>query len=200
MSKNILRQTGRVDRARRALLLGHKGVVVWMTGLSGSGKSTIALAAEEILHNRGILSYVLDGDNLRHGLNGDLGFSVADREENIRRVGEVAALFKDAGMIVFVSLISPFVKDREKARKAAGESDFVEVYIKADLDLCEERDPKGLYKKVRKGEIPEFTGIGSPYEPPENPELTLDTTSATLAESVSTLIKFLEEKGVIPPG
>jgi adenylylsulfate kinase len=194
---NITWHAHHVTRADREKLLGQKGVTVWLTGLSGSGKSTIAVSAEEQLVRRGRLAYVLDGDNIRHGLNKNLGFSPADRTENIRRIGEVAKLFVDAGVIVFTSFISPYRADRELVRALHDEGRFVEVYVAASIETCEARDVKGLYKKARAGEIPEFTGISAPYEAPERPELVLDTNRQTVQESVGQLVSFLEEKGYL---
>ncbi len=185
-STNITWSEHRVSEEERWKVNGHKGGVLWFTGLSGSGKSTLGFALEERLFRAGIHVYVLDGDNVRHGLNGDLGFSPEDREENIRRVGEVAALFAKAGMLVVTAFISPYRADREMARKAAG-ADFHEVFIHADLEVCESRDPKGLYAKARKGEIPEFTGISAPYEAPESPELTVDSGELSIEECLDVL-------------
>jgi len=196
-STNITWHAGHVTREEREKLLGQRGVTVWLTGLSGSGKSTIATAAEQVLLQRGRLAYVLDGDNIRHGLNKNLGFSPADRTENIRRIGEVARLFTDAGLVVFTSFISPYRSDRDAVRELMAEGDFVEVYVSADVETCEARDVKGLYRKARAGEIPEFTGISAPYEAPERPELVLDTAVQTLEESVAQLVGHLEEKGYL---
>ncbi len=170
---------------------GHRGGVIWLTGLSGSGKSTLAMELEQVLHYGGYQVYVLDGDNVRGGLNADLGFSPEDRAENIRRIGEVAALFADAGVIVVTAFISPYREDRELAR-SAGKDQFHEVFIKADLDTCEERDPKGLYKKARLGEIPEFTGISAPYEAPVDPALTINTSTHSIQESLDVLLEYVE--------
>jgi adenylylsulfate kinase len=178
-------------------LLGQKGVTVWLTGLSGSGKSTIAVAAEHALLRSGRLGYVLDGDNIRHGLNANLGFSPEDRTENIRRIGEVAKLFADAGVIVFTSFISPYRADRDAVRAIMDPGRFVEVLVDASLETCESRDVKGLYQKARAGEIPEFTGISAPYEPPENPELVLDTNVQSVRESVAELVRYLEKGGFL---
>jgi len=194
-STNITWHGGQIGRAEREKVLGQRGATIWLTGLSGSGKSTIAVAAEAELVNRGKLAYVLDGDNVRHGLNSNLGFSPEDRTENIRRIGEVSKLFTDSGVIVFTSFISPYRADRDQARALFDAGDFIEVYVKADVDTCEERDPKGLYKKARAGEIPEFTGISAPYEEPEKPELVLDTANQSVEESVVALVRYLEEKG-----
>jgi adenylylsulfate kinase len=194
---NITWHQHKVSREDREKLLGQKGVTVWLTGLSGSGKSTVAVAAEEALAARGRLSYVLDGDNVRHGLNKNLGFSAEDRTENIRRIGEVSKLFTEAGVIVFTSFISPYRADRDLVRSIHDPSRFVEVYVSASVETCEGRDVKGLYKKARAGEIPEFTGISAPYEAPERPELVLDTNRQTVEESVGQLVSFLEEKGYL---
>lgn len=181
-----------VSRAARAARNGHKGGVLWFTGLSGAGKSTLALALERELFAKGYHVYVLDGDNIRGGLCRDLGFSPEDRAENIRRVGEVAALFADAGFIAISSFISPYRSDRQRAREAAGEN-FHEIYVKADLAVCEQRDPKGLYKRARKGEIKDFTGISAPYEPPENPELVVPTDELGLEDCIALLLRYVEE-------
>lgn len=171
----------------------HKGAVVWFTGLSASGKSTIAVGVEKILYDMGAQVYVLDGDNVRHGLNKNLGFSPEDREENIRRIGEVSNLFAEGGTIVLTAFISPYRKDRDAARAIAREGSFVEVHVQADIDTCIERDPKGLYEKAIKGEIPQFTGISAPYEEPLTPELTVDTSLLSLEDSVQKVIDYLIE-------
>jgi adenylylsulfate kinase len=194
---NITWHQTAITRADREALLGQKGVTIWLTGLSGSGKSTVAVAAEEALVRRGRLAYVLDGDNIRHGLNKNLGFSPADRTENIRRIGEVSKLFTEAGVIVFTSFISPYRADRDLVRSIHEPGRFVEAYVAASVETCESRDVKGLYKKARAGEIPEFTGISAPYEAPERPELVLDTNRQTVEESVGQLVSFLEEKGYL---
>jgi adenylylsulfate kinase len=194
---NITWHEGHVTRADREGLLGQRGVTVWLTGLSGSGKSTIAVAAERALVARGQLGYVLDGDNIRHGLNSNLGFSPEDRTENIRRIGEVAKLFCHAGVIVFTSFISPYRADRDRVRQIHDAGDFLEVYVAATVETCEGRDVKGLYAKARRGEIPEFTGVSAPYEPPDRPELVLDTNVQTVDESVGRLVQYLEEKGYL---
>jgi adenylylsulfate kinase len=194
---NITWHTGQIGRAEREKLLRQRGATVWLTGLSGSGKSTIAVAAEAELVRRGHLAYVLDGDNVRHGLNKNLGFSPADRTENIRRIAEVAKLFTDCGVLAFTSFISPYRADRDAARAIFAPGDFLEVYVAADVATCEERDPKGLYKKARAGEIPEFTGISAPYEAPEKPELVIETRRQRVEESVETLLSFLEAKGYL---
>jgi bifunctional enzyme CysN/CysC len=181
-----------VSHASRALRNGHKGGVMWFTGLSGSGKSTIALALEAQLFAKGYHVYVLDGDNVREGLNANLGFSPEDRAENIRRVGEVAALFADAGFLVISSFISPYRADRERARKAAAVGSFHEIYIEAPIEVCEQRDPKGLYKRARTGEIPEFTGVSSPYEAPDSAELVVRTDQLSIEECLAELSAYVE--------
>ena len=188
---NITASVTQVDRNARWGRNGHKGAVLWMTGLSGAGKSTIAREAEKILFLKGYNVYVLDGDNVRGGLNSNLGFSPEDRAENIRRVGEVAALFADAGIICLASFISPYASDRERAHTAAGDA-FHEVYVRADLEVCEERDPKGLYKRARAGEISEFTGISAPYEAPEAPQLEINTAQLSIDEGVAALVAYVE--------
>jgi bifunctional enzyme CysN/CysC len=192
-SENITAVQSRVSPAERAGRNGHKGGVLWLTGLSGSGKSTIALELERQLFDAGYSVYVLDGDNIRHGLSSNLGFSPEDRSENIRRIGEVAALFADAGYIVVTAFISPYQADRDMARKAVGD-DFHEIFVKADVGLCERRDPKGLYQKARRGEIPEFTGVSAPYEAPADPEYTVDTAALDVDASVATLRDYVAEK------
>jgi adenylylsulfate kinase len=194
---NIVWHGGGVSRAERERLLGQRGVIVWMTGLSGAGKSTIACEVEKILVSRGRLGYRLDGDNVRHGLCANLGFSAGDRAENIRRVGEVAKLFLDAGVIVIVSFISPYRSDRELVRKGVAGGEFVEVYIKASLAAAEGRDPKGLYKKARRGEITGFTGIDDPYEEPENAEVVVDTERVSVAEGAAAIVGYLERGGYL---
>jgi len=196
-SSNVVWHQATIDRKMREDLNGHKGAILWFTGLSGAGKSTLAHAVEDALHELGARTYVLDGDNIRHGLCGDLGFSDADRVENIRRIGEVAKLFLEAGTIALTAFISPFRADRDRVRALVDDGDFFEIYCKCDLAVCEDRDPKGLYKKARAGEIPEFTGISSPYEAPENAEIIVDTAAQTLDECVETVLSALREKGVI---
>jgi adenylylsulfate kinase len=196
-STNVTWHHGQVTRHEREQLLGQRGVTVWLTGLSGSGKSTLAVAAERALVSRGRLAYVLDGDNVRHGLNKNLGFSPADRTENIRRIGEVAKLFNDVGLIVFTSFISPYRADRDAVRALMPPGDFVEVFVDASVETCEGRDVKGLYRRARAGEIPEFTGISAPYEAPLRPELVLDTNRQSVDESVSAILRYLEEKGYL---
>ena len=194
---NITWHQGQVKKQDRERLLEQKGVVLWYTGLSGSGKSTLALAVEEKLFQQGHLGMVLDGDNIRHGLNKNLGFSPKDREENIRRIGEVAKLFADAGLITMTAFISPYRKDRDNARDLLPAGEFIEIYVKVPLDVAEERDPKGLYKKARNGEIPEFTGISAPYEEPLKPELLIDTSQLDLEKSTAVVIDYLKEKGIV---
>ena len=196
-STNITWHEGQVTRDERQKLLGQRGCTIWLTGLSGSGKSTIAVAAEKALAERGRLTYILDGDNVRHGLNSNLGFSPEDRTENIRRIGEVSKLFTDAGLIVFSSFISPYRADRDAVREIMGDGDFIEAHVDATVDTCEGRDVKGLYKKARAGEIPEFTGISAPYEAPEKPEVVLDTNGQSVEESVAQLIAYLEKSGYL---
>ncbi len=196
-STHITWHAGQVKRADRERRLGQRGAIVWLTGLSGSGKSTIAVATEHALLERQRLAYVLDGDNIRHGLNKNLGFSPEDRSENIRRIGEVARLFADAGLIAVTSFISPYRADRDAVRELVAPGDFVEVFVDASIETCESRDVKGLYAKARAGEIPEFTGISAPYEAPERPELVLDTNRQSVEESVGRLIGHLEEKGYL---
>jgi len=187
-SDNIHPQAVSILRPHRETLNGHPGKVIWFTGLSGAGKSTLANALEQALYARGCHTYLLDGDNVRHGLNKDLGFSEADRVENIRRVAEVARLMLDAGLIVLTAFISPFRQDRETARQCIGAENFIEVYVATPLEICEQRDPKGLYKKARRGELPNLTGIGSPYEAPLAPDVLLRTDHASLTEMIDTLL------------
>ena len=195
---NITWHEANMVQADREKLLNQKGCVIWFTGLSGSGKSTLALEVESKLHQRGHLTYVLDGDNVRHGLNKNLGFSPEDREENIRRIGEVAKLFNDAGVIAMTAFISPYRADRDNARELLDEGRFVEVFVDCPLEVCEARDTKGLYQKARTGEIKEFTGISAPYEAPSQAELTVNTDSLTLNECTDRVIALLESKGLIP--
>lgn len=192
---NLVWHASSITKEARQSLNGHKSGVIWLTGLSGSGKSTLANALQERLYELGARSYVLDGDNIRHGLNRDLGFSPADRTENIRRIGEVAKLFVDAGMIVMTAFISPFREDRELARGLVEKDEFIEVYVKCPLEECERRDPKGLYARARKGEIADFTGISSPYEEPLAPEIVIETYRQSLAESVERIVRYLRERG-----
>jgi adenylylsulfate kinase len=199
MADNLTWHHGAVARVDRERLLGQRGVTLWMTGLSGSGKSTIGCLVERMLIDRGRLCYRLDGDNIRHGLNKNLGFSADDRTENIRRIGEVAKLFTDAGLIVIVSFISPYRNDRDAVRAMMSEGDFVEVYIKASLQAAESRDPKGLYKKARAGEIKGFTGIDDPYEPPDGPEVVIDTEAVTPDDAAGLIVNYLGARGYVVP-
>jgi adenylylsulfate kinase len=194
---NIHWHDGQITKANRQHLLQQNGIVIWFTGLSGSGKSTLARALEEKLFERGHLCFVLDGDNVRHGLNKNLGFSPEDREENIRRIGEVAKLFADAGLIAMTAFISPYRKDRDQARSLLNKDEFIEIYVKVPLDIAEQRDPKGLYKKARAGEIKEFTGVSAPYEEPTNAELILDTGELLLNECVEKILEYMIAKKII---
>jgi adenylylsulfate kinase len=197
-STNIVWHHSSVDRAARAHQKGHRSAILWFTGLSGAGKSTLANAVNSALFEQGLACYVLDGDNIRHGLCNDLGFSDADREENIRRIGEVAKLFLDAGVVVLTAFVSPFRADRDKARALVEEGDFVEIHCAADLGVCEERDTKGLYAKARAGTIKDFTGISSPYEAPEQPELRVDTGTQSLDDCVTQVVAYLIQAAIIP--
>lgn len=188
-----------MTRRRREDQNGHRGAIVWFTGLSGAGKSTLAHAVEEALHQHGCRTFVLDGDNVRHGLCGDLGFSTEDRIENIRRVGEIAKLFMEAGVIVLTAFISPFRSDRQRVRGMVEHGDFIEIHCDSPIAVCESRDTKGLYKKARAGQIAEFTGISSPYEAPENPELTVHTGTAELETCVRQVIEKMAHLGIIRP-
>ncbi len=195
-SDNTVWHHATVTRERRAALNGHRSVLLWFTGLSGAGKSTLAHALEESLHQEACRTFVLDGDNVRHGLCGDLGFSDADRMENIRRIAEVSNLFIEAGVITLTAFISPFRADRQKARELVGQNNFIEIYCQCDLDICEQRDVKGLYKLARQGEIKHFTGISSPYEAPENAELCIDTGTLELEACVKIILDYLHERGI----
>jgi adenylylsulfate kinase len=197
-SKNTIWHHATVTRLRREQKNTHKSVVIWFTGLSGAGKSTLAHAVEECLFQYGFNTFVLDGDNVRHGLCGDLGFSDDDRKENIRRISETAKLMLEAGIITLTAFISPFRVERSMARKLMPHGDFIEIYCHCPLTVCEQRDVKGLYKKARAGEIKHFTGISSPYEEPENPELRIDTSAQDLSESVEIVIEMLRERSVLP--
>lgn len=194
---NVVFHPGQIRREQREDLLGQRGILVWLTGLSGSGKSTIARALEARLWDERKLVYVLDGDNIRHGLSADLGFSERDRQENIRRIGEVAALFVDAGLVVIAAFISPFQRDRERVRATVGDSHFVEVFVDVPLEVCESRDSKGLYARARAGEIADFTGISSPYEPPDAPALTLPAAEYDLDECVDAVHVELVRRGAL---
>ncbi len=195
---NITWHETTVTAEDREKLLNQKGCVIWFTGLSGSGKSTLANAVEHVLHQQRHHTYVLDGDNVRHGLNKNLGFSPEDREENIRRIGEVAKLFADAGTIVMTAFISPYRTDRDQARALIAEGRFVEVFVDCPLEVCEERDTKGLYKKARAGEIKEFTGISAPYESPLNPEVTVDSAELSIEACAEAVISALVKAGLVP--
>ena len=194
---NIAYHNATVTRARRTQLNKHKSVVIWFTGLSGSGKSTLAHSVEEELYNLGCRTFVLDGDNVRHGLSSNLTFSDDDRKENIRRIGEVAKLMMEAGIIAITAFISPFKKDRNLVRQLLPQGDFIEIYCNASLETCESRDVKGLYKRARAGEIKNYTGIDSPYEAPDNPELIIDTKNESLEESTTKVIDFLIIRGIL---
>jgi adenylylsulfate kinase len=196
-SENTVWHHATVTRERRERQNGHKSCVLWFTGLSGAGKSTLAHAVEEQLHQRGCRTFVLDGDNVRHGLSSNLGFSEDDRKENIRRIGEAAKLMMEAGILTLTAFISPFRADREAVRKLMPHGDFLEVYCRASLAACEARDVKGLYKRARAGEIKNYTGIDSPYEEPLKPELVIDTESLSLDDSVAGVMRMLVERGVI---
>ncbi|MFP4447095.1 MAG: adenylyl-sulfate kinase [Bacteroidales bacterium] len=196
-STNVVWHDTVVTKEEREKKNGHKGIVVWMTGLSACGKSTIATELQKKLFEMNCNVFILDGDNVRHGLNSNLGFSPEDREENIRRIGEVAHLFAESGTITITSFISPYKNDRDRARKLNEPGDFLEVYVKAPLSVCEKRDPKGLYKKARQGIIPEFTGISAPYEEPVNPEILIETDKLNLEESVEKIIHYMQEKNIL---
>jgi adenylylsulfate kinase len=197
---NIVWHPGKITRAKRERLSGHRGFTIWFTGLSASGKSTLAVAMEEALYAHGCHAYVLDGDNVRHGLNNNLGFSPQDRTENIRRIAEVAKLFRDAGVISLTAFISPYRTDRDAARKLAEDEHdaFIEVFVDCPVGVCEKRDPKGMYQKARAGIIKDFTGISAPYEPPENPEIHLRTDQMTVSECVQSTMNYLVDRDYIP--
>ena len=194
---NIVWHEGHVSRQERESLLDQRGVMLWLTGLPSSGKSTIAFTAEHALVARGRLAYVLDGDNIRHGLNKNLGFSADDRGENIRRIGEVGKLFVDCGAVALTSFVSPYRADRDAVRDLMEDGEFLEVFVDTPVEICEQRDPKGLYAKARAGEIPNFTGISDPYESPENPELVIETASSTPEEAANAIIDMLQKRGKI---
>jgi adenylylsulfate kinase len=196
---NIVWHQGAVTREDREKMNGHKGATVWLTGLSGSGKSTIAVDLEKRLWERGVRAYILDGDNIRHGLNKNLGFSPEDRTENIRRIGEVAKLFTEAGIVALTAFISPYRADRDQVRGLMKGGDFVEVHVDCPVEVCEQRDVKGLYKKARAGEIKEFTGISAPYEAPVKAELTINTSGQSVEESSRQILAHLERQGIVPP-
>jgi adenylylsulfate kinase len=195
-SANTVQLRATVSRSRREQLNRHRSVILWFTGLSGSGKSTVAHAVEEELHQAGCRTFVFDGDNVRHGLCANLSFSEDDRHENIRRIGEMAKLFLEAGVIAMTAFISPFRTDRERVRALVSENDFIEIFCDSPLAICEERDVKGLYKRARTGEIKNYTGISSPYEAPEHPDLTLDTAGDSVETNVGKVLNFLEERHI----
>jgi len=194
---NIKWHHGKITKEDRAKLLNQKGATLWLTGLSGSGKSTIAVELEHALIENKHQAYILDGDNIRHGLNKNLGFSPEDRTENIRRIGEVAKLFTEANIITIAAFVSPYREDRDNVRKLLGHGEFVEIYVKCSLEVCETRDTKGLYKKARAGEVKDFTGISAPYEEPLNPELTIDSSMLSVEESTRSILNYLEVKGYV---
>ncbi|RQM98152.1 adenylyl-sulfate kinase [Staphylococcus warneri] len=192
-TKHITWHESEVTKAQRQTRNGHQSVLIWFTGLSGSGKSTVSVALEKALFEDGKQTYRLDGDNVRHGLNKNLGFSPEDRKENIRRIGELGKLMVDSGAITVTAFISPYKQDRHNVRQLFEEQEFIEVYTQCSIETCEQRDPKGLYKKARTGEIPEFTGISAPYEPPENPEIIIDTEDNSVEASVNQILNYLKE-------
>ena len=194
---NIKWHHGKITKEDRVKLLNQKGATLWLTGLSGSGKSTIAVELEHALIENRHQAYILDGDNIRHGLNKNLGFSPEDRTENIRRIGEVAKLFTEANIITIAAFVSPYREDRDNIRRLLNQGEFVEIYVKCSLEVCEARDTKGLYKKARAGEVKDFTGISAPYEEPLNPELTIDSSKLSLEESTREILNYLEEKGYV---
>jgi len=199
-NNNIVWHHATITRQQREKQNGHKSKVLWFTGLPSSGKSTITHAIEERLHQMGCHTFVFDGDNVRHGLCSDLGFSREERKENIRRIGEMVKLFIDAGIIALTAFVSPFRADRERVRNIVGEKDFIEIYCKCSVEVCEKRDPKGHYKKARDGEIKEFTGISSPYEEPLSPDLVLDTACLSVEDNVDEIMRLLVERGIIQKG
>ena len=194
---NIKWHHGKITKEDRVKLLNQKGVTIWLTGLSGSGKSTIAVELEHALIDNKHQAYILDGDNIRHGLNKNLAFSPEDRTENIRRIGEVAKLFTDANIITIAAFVSPYRKDRNNIRELLEDGEFIEVYVKCSVEVCEKRDTKGLYKKARAGEVKDFTGISAPYEEPLNPEITIDSSKLSIEESTRTVLNYLEENGYV---
>lgn len=196
-NNNVVWHTPQVTRQMRETLNGHRSFVLWFTGLPSSGKSTIAHAVEKKLHNMRIKTYTLDGDNVRHGLCSDLGFSPKDREENLRRIGEMIKLFLDAGVVVLAAFVSPFRKDRERVRNMLSKRDFVEIYCKCPVDVCEMRDPKGMYKKAKQGEIKDYTGVSAPYEEPESPNLILDTNNVSITENLKKVLQFIEREALL---
>jgi adenylylsulfate kinase len=194
---NIVWHQGAITREDRQQLNGHRGCTVWLTGLSGSGKSTIAVELEKRLLERGVRTYILDGDNIRHGLNKNLGFSPEDRTENIRRIGEVAKLFSDAGLVAVTAFISPYRADRDQVRAIMQPGDFIEVFVDCPVEVCEQRDVKGLYKKARAGEIKEFTGISAPYEAPSKPEMVIETSGQSVEKSALQILAYLERQDIV---
>lgn len=196
-SSNAVWHHATVTRQRRETQNGHKSFILWFTGLSGAGKSTLAHSLEEQLHQLGCRTFVFDGDNVRHGLCGDLEFSETDRQENIRRIGEMCKLFIEAGVIALTAFISPFRADRQKVRNLVPESDFIEIYCKCSVDVCESRDVKGFYRRAKAGEIKDFTGISSPYEEPEHPEITVNTDQDSLEDSVAIILAYLKQRGYL---
>lgn len=194
---NIYQHQSLIQQLDRQQQAGHKSVILWFTGLSGAGKSTLAHAVEKALFDAGCRTYVFDGDNVRHGLCADLGFSAIDRQENIRRIGEMSKLFLEAGVIALTAFISPFQADRDRVRQLVKNDEFIEIYCKASLDVCEQRDVKGLYAKARRGEIKDFTGISSPYEPPSAPELEIDTGAESLEVCVTKVLSYLKTRNII---
>jgi adenylylsulfate kinase len=196
-SNNVVWHNATVTRKRREKMNGHGSAILWFTGLSGAGKSSLAHAVEEELHQLGCRTFVFDGDNVRHGLCADLGFSAEDRVENIRRVGEMAKLFVETGVIALTAFISPFLSDRERVRSLVPHGDFLEIYCHCPLEICEQRDVKGLYKRARAGKIKDFTGISSPYEDPVNPELIVETGTLTMQESVAQVMQLLRDHGIV---
>jgi len=197
MSSNVIWHNATVTRKRREQLNGHRSIILWFTGLSGAGKSTLAHSVEEQLHQLGCRTYVLDGDNIRHGISSDLGFSMTDRAENLRRIGEIGKLFIEAGVITLAAFISPLRIDRERVRSLYPHGDFFEIYCRTPIEVCEKRDSKGLYARARRGEISEFTGISSPYEEPQTPELVVNTGTDTLEQSVNDVLSLLRDRGII---
>lgn len=199
-NNNVVWHKPEVTRQLRNILNGHKSLVVWFTGLPSSGKSAIAHSVEKKLYEKGIRTYTFDGDNIRHALCSDLGFSEKDREENLRRIAEVIRLFLDAGIVVLAAFVSPLKKHREKVRKIIGEEDFIEIYCRCPVEICEIRDPKGMYKKAKAGEIKEYTGVSAPYEEPENPDLIIDTHLLALEDSVEKVFSFIEDRLLLSKG
>ncbi|NOZ70178.1 MAG: adenylyl-sulfate kinase [Deferribacteres bacterium] len=199
-SNNVIWHRATVTREKRERLNGHRSVILWFTGLSGAGKSTLAHAVEEQLHQMRCRTFVFDGDNVRHGLNSNLGFSREDRKENIRRIGEMCKLFIEAGVIALAAFISPYREDRASVRRLVSEGDFIEIYCNCSIEICERRDVKGSYARARRGEIPEFTGVSAPYEVPENPELVMDTGNTPLENCVERIVEYLRERKIIAEG